>query len=102
MYMQVAACIRNAIADGEYSAGARLPSRSRLAEHFQVAPMTVQNALRLLGDEGVIVSRQGSGVYVRHVVPGGPSDLIAEIDDLRERLSRLERLFAERVDRDLA
>jgi hypothetical protein len=36
-----------------------------LAKTYNVAPMTVQNALRELREEGLIVSRQGSGVFVR-------------------------------------
>jgi DNA-binding GntR family transcriptional regulator len=51
--------------------------------------MTVQNALRVLRDENVIVSRQGSGVYVRRV-PSPPRNLAAELDDLRRRVEALE------------
>lgn len=69
---QVANALRDAIRDGEYQPGARLPSRSELAEHFAVAPMTVQNALRELKDEGLLVSRQGTGVFVRTDPPPSP------------------------------
>jgi DNA-binding transcriptional MocR family regulator len=43
----------------------RLPTRNELAKTYDVAPMTVQNALRELREEGLIVSRQGRGVFVR-------------------------------------
>ena len=36
-----------------------------MARRFNVARMTVQQAIRLLRDEGLVVSRQGSGVFVR-------------------------------------
>jgi hypothetical protein len=36
-----------------------------VATNYGVARMTVQQSLRILRDEGLIVSRQGSGVYVR-------------------------------------
>jgi periplasmic divalent cation tolerance protein len=93
-YLQVAEAIREAIADGYYRQGDPLPSRAHLAEHFSVAPMTVQNALRVLRDEGVIVSRQGSGVFVR-TVPAAPRDLAADTDDLIERVDQIQQLLAE-------
>jgi DNA-binding GntR family transcriptional regulator len=39
--------------------------QQELATQYGVARMTVQQALKLLRDEGLIVSRIGSGVYVR-------------------------------------
>lgn len=68
-YRQVAAAIRDAVEDGEFPPKSRLPSRTELTEHFGVAPMTVQSALRVLREEGVIVSRQGSGVFVAENAP---------------------------------
>jgi DNA-binding transcriptional regulator YhcF (GntR family) len=64
-YIQVANALRAAILTKTFTAGDRLPSRSELAKRYEVAPMTVQNALRELREEGLIVSRQGSGVFVR-------------------------------------
>ena len=64
-YVQVANALRAAILTKTFSPGDRLPSRNDLAKKYNVAPMTVQNALRELREEGLIVSRQGSGVFVR-------------------------------------
>jgi DNA-binding transcriptional regulator YhcF (GntR family) len=64
-YVQVANALRAAILTKVFKAGDKLPSRSELAKKYEVAPMTVQNALRELREEGLIVSRQGSGVFVR-------------------------------------
>jgi DNA-binding transcriptional regulator YhcF (GntR family) len=64
-YVQVANALRAAILTKVFKAGDKLPSRNELAKRYEVAPMTVQNALRELRDEGLIVSRQGSGVFVR-------------------------------------
>jgi DNA-binding transcriptional regulator YhcF (GntR family) len=64
-YVQVANALRAAILTKKFSAGDKLPSRQELAKSYNVAPMTVQNALRELREEGLIVSRQGSGVFVR-------------------------------------
>lgn len=64
-YIQVAAALRAAILTRIFRPGEKLPSGPQLAERYGVARMTVQNALRQLRDEGLIVSRQGSGVFVR-------------------------------------
>ncbi|GAA3880267.1 hypothetical protein GCM10022243_51080 [Saccharothrix violaceirubra] len=64
-YMQVANALKAAILTKVFKPGDRLPSRAELAKQYDVAPMTVQSALRELRDDGLIVSRQGSGVYVR-------------------------------------
>jgi DNA-binding transcriptional regulator YhcF (GntR family) len=64
-YVQVANALRAAILTKKFTPGDKLPSRNELAKTYNVAPMTVQNALRELREEGLIVSRQGSGVFVR-------------------------------------
>ncbi|MEJ3652791.1 GntR family transcriptional regulator [Actinomycetes bacterium KLBMP 9759] len=64
-YIQIASALRAAILTKAVKGGEKLPSRNELAKRYDVAPMTVQSALRLLREEGLIVSRQGSGVFVR-------------------------------------
>lgn len=64
-YQQVANALRAAILTRKLAPGEKLPSGSELASRYGVARMTVQQAIRLLRDEGLIVSRQGSGVFVR-------------------------------------
>ncbi|MCW3158634.1 GntR family transcriptional regulator [Micropruina sonneratiae] len=64
-YVQVATRLRAAILTGRVAPGERLPSQTELAKRYGVARMTVQQALRLLKDEYLVVSRQGSGVFAR-------------------------------------
>jgi len=64
-YQQVANALRAAILTKKFAPGDKLPSGSELAQRYGVARMTVQQAVRLLREEGLIVSRQGSGIYVR-------------------------------------
>jgi DNA-binding transcriptional regulator YhcF (GntR family) len=64
-YQQVANVLRAAILTRKFAPGDKLPSGNELAQRYGVARMTVQQAMRLLRDEGLIVSRQGSGIYVR-------------------------------------
>jgi DNA-binding transcriptional regulator YhcF (GntR family) len=64
-YQQVANSLRAAILTRKFTPGEKLPSQGDLATHYGVARMTIQQALRLLREEGLIISRAGSGVYVR-------------------------------------
>lgn len=64
-YMQVARLLRAAILTKKFEPGERLPSQTELAKRYGVARMTIQQALRILREENLIVSRQGSGVFVR-------------------------------------
>jgi DNA-binding transcriptional regulator YhcF (GntR family) len=64
-YVQVASALRAAILTKKLQPGEKLPSGSQLAERYGVARMTVQTAIRELRAEGLVVSRQGSGVFVR-------------------------------------
>lgn len=61
-YQQVTAILRERIKRGEL--GPRLPSHTTLADELDVSPMTVQRALKVLKDEGVIFSRPGRGTFV--------------------------------------
>ncbi|MBU3064365.1 GntR family transcriptional regulator [Nocardia sp. NEAU-G5] len=64
-YIQVANNLRAAILTRKFTPGEKLPSGPQLADRYGVARMTIQQAIRVLRDEGLIVSRQGSGVFVR-------------------------------------
>lgn len=64
-YQQVANALRAAILTRTFKPGDKLPSGPELAKRYGVARMTAQQAIRVLRDEGLIVSRQGSGVFVR-------------------------------------
>jgi DNA-binding transcriptional regulator YhcF (GntR family) len=64
-YVQVASVLRAAILTGKFAPGEQLPSGPQLAKRYGVARMTIQSALRILRDEGLVISRQGSGVFVR-------------------------------------
>jgi DNA-binding GntR family transcriptional regulator len=57
--------LRAAIRTKKFGPGDKLPSGAELSKHYGVARMTVQQALASLRDEGLTVSRQDSGVFVR-------------------------------------
>jgi len=64
-YQQVATKLRAAILTGKLAPGERLPTQVELSKTYGVARMTIQQALRLLRDDGLISTRQGSGMFVR-------------------------------------
>ncbi|WP_214107835.1 GntR family transcriptional regulator [Acrocarpospora catenulata] len=85
-YQQVANALRAAILTKKFEPGQKLPSGVELAKTYGVARMTVQQAIRILRDEGLIVSRQGSGVYVRERTER-PVELRPHIEHAFERPS---------------
>ena len=80
---EIAADLRAGIETGSYPPGAKLPSRSELARQYGVAQLTVSHALAQLRAEGLVISKQGSGSYVRQPA--------AVIRAARSRLARAER-----------
>ena len=54
---------------GELSPGTKLPSERTLVSTYGVARNTVQAAMRLLAEAGMVVPQHGRGVYVRHPAP---------------------------------
>lgn len=64
LYHQLAKRLRDAIASGRLSAGAKLPSTRVVAEELQVARITVSQAFDALHAEGLLTSKVGSGTYV--------------------------------------
>lgn len=65
LYQQIADAIRQDILQGKYQPGQRLPARLALVEALNVNLATVRSALEQLESEGLVVSRTGSGTYVR-------------------------------------
>ncbi|MGW4412014.1 GntR family transcriptional regulator [Nonomuraea sp. NPDC004702] len=66
---QVTTQLRAAILAKDFAPGEKLPSESELAKTFGIARPTIQRAIRQLREEGLIVSRQGRGVFVREQTP---------------------------------
>lgn len=62
---QIANHLRAAILTRRLEPGSKLPSQLELTARYGVARETVKQALRALAAERLIVTRQGSGAYVR-------------------------------------
>src|SRR5215468_6977609 len=64
-HRQIAAQLRARIRRGDWNPGDRLPSIPAIAEMYGVAKQTVQRAIDQLRIEGVLITKPGSGTFVR-------------------------------------
>lgn len=92
-YRQIADTLRSAIEAGELAPGDRLPALPALMSEYSVSLGTVRSALAALRDDGLVVTRQGKGSYVRtHREQGFDSD--HELRDLRRAVEALASRLA--------
>lgn len=63
-YVQVAAALRRRIELGGWQPGDKMSTLEELEAEFQVARVTVRQAVELLQEEGLVVRRQGKGTFV--------------------------------------
>jgi DNA-binding transcriptional MocR family regulator len=66
-YRKVAGFLRAAIDAGDLTPGQLLPPEAALADGYEVSVDVVRKALGVLRGEGLIVTRQGKGSFVRDV-----------------------------------
>ncbi len=64
-HRQIATQLRARIQHGEWGPGDRLPSIPAIAEAYGVAKQTVQRTIDQLRVEGLLITRPGSGTFVR-------------------------------------
>jgi DNA-binding FadR family transcriptional regulator len=57
--------LRDAVRQGEWTLGQRIPTEPALAEQLGVGRNTVREAVRALAHSGLLEVRQGDGTYVR-------------------------------------
>ena len=70
LYLQVAAILRKRIEDGHWGFGEKISTLEKLEAEFQVARVTVRQAIELLQKEGLVDRRQGKGTFVARDVKG--------------------------------
>jgi GntR family transcriptional repressor for pyruvate dehydrogenase complex len=76
---QIARQLRNAISDGVWQPGERLPTEQELADTFDVARATAREGLKLLSATGLVVSARGSN--------GGTFVAVPDATEVAEQLS---------------
>jgi GntR family transcriptional regulator len=66
LYVQVASVLRTRIQSGLWSAGEKIPTLEELEREFEVARVTIRQAVDILREEGLLQARQGLGTFVSH------------------------------------
>ena len=64
LYIQVASVLRTRIQTGQWSAGEKISTLEELEREFEVARVTVRQAVDILREEGLLQARQGLGTFV--------------------------------------
>lgn len=87
-YRAVADDIRSKILTGAYSSKNALPEQVILAKEYNTSRMTIQKALEILRNEGLIYSARGSGTYVRK-----NARMLSELDSLADVYEGVTKLL---------
>lgn len=99
-YVRAADGLRAAIQAGDLKPGTQLPSLPDICTEYDISPGTARSAVRVLRDEGLVVTRQGKGTFVRVnptssaddvVTAGQLSEVHKVLADLAERVAAVER-----------
>lgn len=77
-HREVTRSLRHDLETGVWKHGDRLPGEQELARQFQVAPMTLRQAIATLVEDGLLIRIRGKGTFV--VAPGaGQTDAAASL-----------------------
>jgi GntR family transcriptional regulator len=69
LYIQVAAVMRQRIVSQQWQPGQKISTLLELEREFQVARVTVRQAVDILCEEGLLYCRQGRGTFVSEKAP---------------------------------
>ncbi|GBD25968.1 HTH-type transcriptional regulator Mce2R [bacterium HR30] len=115
LHEEVAEQLRDAILEGHYRAGDKLPTERDLATRFGVNRTSVREAIKILESWGLVVARQGDGIIVQPLVEAsldliGPmifrrghidTDLLREMQEVVSVvLYEMARVAVERVQEE--
>ena len=97
-YRQIADALAQAIEDGAIRVGSKLPARKQIAANEGVSVGTVETAVDLLVEWGLVRTKQGLGVFVesqtRQEVQTADqqlAELRAEVDGLKADVAAIKR-----------
>ncbi len=98
LYSIIAALIRKRIHSGLLSPGERLPSHAALAKKYEVAIVTIRQAIEVLESEGLLRRQQGSGTFVADTVEPkrwitletGWDDLLRMVETSKVKMVRVD------------
>ncbi|WP_297619290.1 GntR family transcriptional regulator [Nocardia sp.] len=91
-YQAIANDLRAKIATGVFEVDGLLPTKAELMAQYSVALNTVDRALDVLRDLGLIESHQGVGTFVRAKEPAQEADLQTRVQRLETQVAKLFEL----------
>jgi GntR family transcriptional regulator len=92
IYEQLAQQVRAALARGDLQPGERLPSVRQMSQELLVNPNTIARAYAELERAGLVISRQGLGVFIAEA----PPELSQSVRD-RKLAELLDQVLTEAV-----
>jgi DNA-binding GntR family transcriptional regulator len=82
-YEEIARALRQAILDGKFPVGTKLPKENALSAQFAVSRQTIRAALQILREQGLVVTRRRTGTIVTpHQTDGSNFIHALSINDL--------------------
>lgn len=90
LYVQLASIFRHRIVTQYWAAGSKLPNFETLAAQFDVARITVRQAVALLVEEGLLTTSRGRGTQVQPIVATEPDRLSDSMNALSPEDEGLE------------
>jgi GntR family transcriptional regulator len=69
VYQKIYSQLRDRILQGFYAVGQKIPTERQFCSEFGVSRITTRHAIKLLQDQGLLESRQGTGTFVRGFRP---------------------------------
>ncbi len=83
LYLQVTDVMRQRILRGQWVTGEFLPTIDELMQEFEVARITVRDAVKILESEGLVQPRRGRGTMVLpHQPPTRPLNVVTSLAEL--------------------
>lgn len=89
---RVARILLGRIEQAEFAPGTRLPTEAELAQHYGVSRAVIREAVSRLKSEGLLESRQGSGVFVRAAAGARPLRIDMPRQDSRRAVIQIVEL----------
>jgi len=95
-YAQLARILQEQIAAGGLRPGDRLSSESQLCEHHGVSRMTVRRAINILVEQGLVITKQGQGTFIKPMQFWAATFSLGQLQNLLsdERVIRIKILEA--------
>jgi len=95
LYVNIAETMRQRIDSGEWQPGAQIPTINTLAKEFDVAVVTIRQAVEMLEQDGMLKRRQGKGTFVE---PNArPDQIWLQMDSTWFGLERVHKGFDPKI-----